>query len=75
MNLLTTKEAAEKLGVSVSRIQKMIWAEQLPAQKLGRDYFINEADLKRVEDRKPGRPRKSTSDKAKESDSKKKSRK
>jgi excisionase family DNA binding protein len=58
MNLITTKEAAEKLGVSVSRIQKMIWAEQIPAQKLGRDYFINEADLKLVEDRKPGRPSK-----------------
>jgi len=30
----------------------------MPAQQVGRGYVINEADLKLVEDRKPGRPRK-----------------
>jgi excisionase family DNA binding protein len=56
MRLLTTKEAAEKLGVSVLRVQQLIWSNRLPAEKMGRDYFIKEEDLKLVEDRKPGRP-------------------
>lgn len=56
MNLLTTREAAERLGVTVTRVQQLILAERLPAEKKGRDYFINEDDLKLVEDRKPGRP-------------------
>lgn len=56
MNGLTTKEAAEKLGVTVTRVQQLILAGRLPAEKKGRDYFISEEDLKLVEDRKPGRP-------------------
>jgi len=58
MNLLTTKEVAEKLGVSVRRVHALIQAERLPAQKFGRDYLIKENDLKLVAERKPGRPRK-----------------
>jgi excisionase family DNA binding protein len=54
--LLTTKEAAEKLGVSAGRVRQMIVDGQLPAVKMGRDNFITEADLKLVADRKPGRP-------------------
>lgn len=34
----------------------MIRAKRLPAKQLGRDYFIEEADLALVKDRKPGRP-------------------
>jgi excisionase family DNA binding protein len=56
--LLTTKEAAERLGVTAGRVRQMIVDGQLPAVKMGRDNFINEADLKLVEGRKPGRPRK-----------------
>jgi excisionase family DNA binding protein len=56
--LLTTKEAAERLGVTAGRIRQMIVGGQLPAVKMGRDNFINEDDLKLVEGRKPGRPRK-----------------
>ncbi len=56
MELLTTKEAAEKLGVSVRRVQAMITDGSLPASKLGRDYIINASDLTLVQDRKPGRP-------------------
>jgi excisionase family DNA binding protein len=58
MNLLTTSEVAARLGVTMKRVQAMIRDERLPAEKRGRDYFIREADLKLVEDRKPGRPRK-----------------
>ncbi|HVF56598.1 MAG TPA: helix-turn-helix domain-containing protein [Pyrinomonadaceae bacterium] len=58
MNLLTTGEVAARLGVTMKRVQAMIRDERLPAEKRGRDYFIKENDLKLVEDRKPGRPRK-----------------
>ncbi len=63
MKLLTTKETADKLGVSVRRVQAMITDGSLPASKLGRDYVIKESDLEVVKARKPGRPAK---DKTKE---------
>jgi excisionase family DNA binding protein len=58
MKLLTTKEVAEKLGVSVRRVQAMISDSVLPATKLGRDYLVKESDLDLVKDRKSGRPAK-----------------
>jgi excisionase family DNA binding protein len=63
MNLLTTNDAANRLGVSVGRVYQFISEKRLPAQKLGRDYLIEEKDLKLVEDRKPGRPKKQTATK------------
>ncbi len=63
MNLLTTKEAAEKLCVSVRRVQAMITDGSLPASKLGRDYVIKESDMELVKDRKPGRPAKKVASK------------
>ncbi|MFL6335842.1 MAG: helix-turn-helix domain-containing protein [Pyrinomonadaceae bacterium] len=60
MNLLTTKEVAVRLGVTIQRVQALIQDGRLPASKLGRDYVIKEQDLKLVADRKPGRPRKQT---------------
>jgi excisionase family DNA binding protein len=56
METLTTKEAAARLGVTVPRIHALIRTGRLPAEKRGRDVFINEPDLKLVENRKPGRP-------------------
>jgi excisionase family DNA binding protein len=64
MELLTTKQAAEKLGVSDARVRAMIKAGQLPAQKFGHVHMINEDDLKLVKDRKVGRPRKAQTEKA-----------
>lgn len=58
MDFLTTKQAAEKLGITPRRVQALIEAGRLPAQKFGRDYMIKEKDLKLVEDRKVGRPKK-----------------
>jgi excisionase family DNA binding protein len=58
MTLLTTKQAATRLGVTTRRVVAMIQADQLPAEKFGRDYIIKEKDLKLVEGRKVGRPRK-----------------
>jgi excisionase family DNA binding protein len=59
MSLITTNEVAERLGVTIRRIQALITDGRLPAQKVGRDYLIKEEDLKLVTGRKPGRPRKS----------------
>ena len=56
MDYLTTKQVAEKLGVTLRRVQAMIEARRLPATKFGRDYMIKEKDLKLVEERKVGRP-------------------
>jgi excisionase family DNA binding protein len=56
MEFLTTKEAAEKLGITPRRVVALVTAGRLPAQKFGRDYMIRETDLKLVEDRKVGRP-------------------
>jgi excisionase family DNA binding protein len=56
MILLTTKEAAERLGVTPVRVCAMITAGRLPAERFGRAYMIKEKDLKLVADRKPGRP-------------------
>ena len=61
MSEITTKEAAERLGITVTRVQQLILAGRLPAEKKGRDYFIKDEDLKLVADRKPGRPRKAQS--------------
>jgi excisionase family DNA binding protein len=65
MKLLTTKEAAEKLGVGYVRVNQLIKEGRLPAEKMGRDYFIKESNLKLVEDRKPGRPSKQLSEQKK----------
>ena len=60
--LLTTQQAAEKLGVTAGRVRQMIVDGQLPSIKMGRDNFIKESDLKLVEHRKVGRPPKETKD-------------
>ena len=57
-NPLTTKEAAEKLNVSVRRVQALITKGQLKAQKIGRDYIIDGQDLTRIKSGKVGRPKK-----------------
>lgn len=71
MRLLTTGEVAERLGVTMKRVQAMIRDQRLPAEKMGRDYFIKEDDLKLVEGRKPGRPPKAKTDTASKSGKKK----
>ena len=58
MKMLTTQEAANKLGVSDTRIRQMILSGRLPASQFGKAHVIKEDDLKLVEDRKPGRPSK-----------------
>jgi len=55
--LLTTKEAADRLGISVRRVLALISEGKLVASKLGRDYAIDEAALKGIRTYgKAGRP-------------------
>lgn len=64
MKELTTKEVAEKLKISVRQVQTLIRQKRLPATKKGRDWFIKEADLTLVKERKKtGRPPKEKSKK------------
>lgn len=58
--MLTTREVAERLNVSMRRVLALIEVGRLPSQQFGRDHLIKEADLKLVENRKPGRPPKHT---------------
>jgi excisionase family DNA binding protein len=58
MAILTTAQAAERLGISVRRVQQLVKDGRLPAGQFGGAFMIDEADLKMVENRKVGRPRK-----------------
>jgi excisionase family DNA binding protein len=58
---LTTKEVAEKLGVSVGRVKQLVAEKRLPAIKIGNTNLVKEEDLSLVEDRLNGRPPKATS--------------
>ncbi|MBA7495699.1 hypothetical protein ES702_06288 [subsurface metagenome] len=54
---ITIQQAADKLGVSRSRIRQLVLSGKLPAIKYGRDWFICKRDLKLVVNRKTGRLR------------------
>jgi len=56
--LITTREAAERLEISLRRVRALIEAGRLPSEQYGREHLIKETDLVLVADRKIGRPRK-----------------
>jgi excisionase family DNA binding protein len=56
MDELTAQQVAERLGVTVRRVQAMIKDGRLPATRFGRALVIRESDLALVADRKVGRP-------------------
>ena len=60
---LTTAEAAAKLGKTLRHVQWLIKEGKLPAERVGRDYFIREEDLELVANLKRGRPPKSNEEK------------
>jgi hypothetical protein len=43
--MLTTADVAQKLGISVKRVQVLIQAGLLPATKHSRDWLMTEQDL------------------------------
>ncbi|MBS1796782.1 MAG: helix-turn-helix domain-containing protein [Acidobacteria bacterium] len=57
-DLISSKVAANKLGVSLRRVQALITSGKLPAQKIGNSYVIKEKDLELVRVRIAGRPSK-----------------
>ncbi len=63
MDLITTREVAEKLGVSMRRVTALIKDGRLPSQQVGREHLIKESDLELVRERKTGRPAKKESTK------------
>jgi excisionase family DNA binding protein len=66
VKLLNTSQAAEELGVSERRVRALILEGKLVAQKVGRDYAIEESALKAVKVYgKAGRPAKSVQSKSK----------
>ena len=65
MKLLSTKEAAEILNVNPSRVRQLYLAKRLPAMKIGGSLVFKEKDLKKVADRKVGRPKKKIRNKKK----------
>jgi excisionase family DNA binding protein len=57
MTLLTTNDAAARLGLSARRVRMLIDEGRLPAVRVGRDWLIQERDLRLVAVRPNGRPR------------------
>jgi excisionase family DNA binding protein len=53
---LTTKEAAERLGVTPRRVLVLIESGRLRARRFGHAWAIAEKDLAAVADRRNGRP-------------------
>ncbi len=62
-SLISTKEAAAKLHISVRRVQALIAAGRLPAEKIGNSFAIRESDLNALNGRKNGRPARNRTDK------------
>jgi excisionase family DNA binding protein len=59
-SFISTKQAAEKLKVSVRRVQALIACGRLRAEKIGNSYAIKESDLREIGARKNGRPHNGT---------------
>ena len=55
--VLTTREAGKILDVNASRVIQFILAGRLPATKFAGVWMIQERDLDKVKDRRPGRPK------------------
>jgi len=58
MKIITTTEAAKRLGVTPTRVRALIEAKRLKAFKYGREWLIDPKDLEAVKVRKVGRPKK-----------------
>lgn len=56
--MLTTKEAAERLGVSVRRVSELASSGVLKAERFGRSWMIDESSVerRRAQEPRPGRP-------------------
>ena len=57
---LLTPQVAERLGVTIGRVNQLIWAGLLDARKLGRDWLVDVESIARYQAirKPPGRRRK-----------------
>ncbi len=58
---VTTKEAAQILGITDGRVRQMILRGQLPAKRFGRALTLSRSDVESLRRRKAGRPKKGKS--------------
>ena len=49
---LTTKEAAESLGITTGRVLQLYWSGELEGEKTGRDVLINPQSVEAAKARK-----------------------
>jgi excisionase family DNA binding protein len=59
MKIISTAEAARRLGVTANRVRALIDAKRLKATKFGNVWMIDPKDLDAVKKRKTGRPKSS----------------
>lgn len=65
MELLSAEQAASRLGVSVARVKQLLAEGKIQAQKVGKQWIIQDSALASVTIYgKPGRPSKEKADKA-----------
>ena len=62
MTEILTPQVAQRLGVTVGRVNQLIWAGLLVARKLGRDWLVDVESVEHYQAtrKSPGRPRKET---------------
>jgi len=60
MPLISSKDAALRLKISIRRVQQLITDGRLPARMIGGVYMIESENLALVKNRKTGRPKKLT---------------
>lgn len=58
MRKLTTKELAAEVGLTYVRINQMIQSGEIEAEKIGRDYLIDEKYIEIIRNRPERRGRK-----------------
>ena len=58
MPLISSKDAALRLKISIRRVQQLIKDGRLPARMIGGVYMIESENLVLVKNRKTGRPKK-----------------
>ncbi len=63
-DLLGVDEAAHILGISADRMRVLVRTRRLPARKVAGRWVVASQDLTLVEQRLPGRPRRSTAEAA-----------
>jgi excisionase family DNA binding protein len=56
MSRISVAEAADRLGVNVQRVHQRIADGSLAAERIGRQWTIDDADVARLDHRTPGRP-------------------